>query len=263
MKFKALFSIVLITSFCGINAFAKTCLAPWEDLHDQYRKWTLNSCSSYVYANYKPMYMSQSDNICAGKGPAQTKCLIDITEKTKVLLRAPDRGLVLDGFDCPVYEQKIMNPATAARVCEVGTSDDYTTCVAELFQKGGLPLASDTKPSGLSLCRSGWKKDLNACIIQKYQSGRYSGEQAATECVIAYNGGTQGSSAVDSKMIDAAPDEAANAKAAQEARDVYNREQAKKRAAEAKKQQQQSSTRTPPASSSSSSGDVIEDLPSL
>ncbi|MFM6926828.1 MAG: hypothetical protein ACKOX6_00095 [Bdellovibrio sp.] len=270
MSYKKIFFIALSILLFGINVFAKAaCLAPWEDLHDQYKKWNLNKCSSYVYANYNPMYMSQSEDLCVGKGPVETKCLIDITEKTKVLSRDSNRKLIVDGFDCPKYDQKIMNPNIAAKVCESGTSDEYTTCVAELFQKGGLPLVSDSKPSGVSLCRSGWKKDLNACIIQAYQSGRYSGEQAATECGIAYNRAAQGIKAVDGKMTDADYE-----RAARDARAAYNRahgltspSEPQTRQAEPVQQkqqtQQQSKNSAPPASSKSSSCDVIEDLPSL
>ena len=192
--------------------------------------------------------------------PYFVMCAMDLIDATYVGERNPNGGQLKWG-DYNVEGQTLRKVKTLEAVC--GSAKDITyknkvSCVSDLFLRGGVRMTSDDPSvmTGIRLCATN-NKMLYKCITDRYQSRQYTGNQAATSCVNEFYPSAQAQPVrVDSKMIDAAPDEAANTKAAQEARDAYNREQAKK-------QQQQSSTRTPPASSSSSSGDVIEDLPSL
>lgn len=253
MKLKSIFSILLMAGAFSTNAFAinyerVSCGQSTPDYA------LVNDCVNLINYIFPTTPLANAQTICKGKDFAFSKCVVDIHEKTKITLRNNGAPVVyLD--DCPMLEEKIIKPATAAYICENGTSDEYTSCVAELFKQGGLPFYSSKQPNGVALCKNGWRKDLNACIIEKYQSGHYAGSQAAVECA-----NSMGLSHLVSGT-------AAQANADSAAREAYNRAQAEKRAAEAKRQQEQSKKQSEqkktPAPGPTSSGNVIEDLPTL
>lgn len=260
MNIKAAISILLIVGSVSMTAFAEENSCEPMTFAPDYS--LLHDCKNQVNLIFPGTSQEVADEVCNGKGIPFTKCLTDIEEKAYAYKRAANGGVIFDGFDCPMYDRKVIKPQTAAYICNQGTSDEYTSCVAELFRMGGLPFYSSKLPNGVALCRGGTRKDLNACIIEKYQSRRYTGAQAAIECAnrlgLSHLVGTTSTTTQTSD---------ADARAAREA---YNRAQAERRAAEAKKQQQQqpqtpkqSEQKKTPAPGSSSSGSVIEDLPTL
>lgn len=275
-KFKMIFSTVLLVTsslfeqtamaksnppmyYQGLNVYQ--CERTVKDLFPYFDEVNKTSAQNDDRYNNERI---QIEAACKNNSsPYFVMCAMDLIDATYVGERNPSGGQLKWG-DYNIEGQTLRKVQTLEAVC--GSAKDITyqnkvSCVSDLFLKGGVRMTSDDPSvmTGIRLCATN-NKMLYKCITDRYQSRQYTGNQAATSCVNEFYPSAQAQPVrVDSKMIDAAPDEAANAKAAQEARDAYNREQAAKRAAEAKKQQQQSSS----SSSKASSGDVIEDLPSL
>lgn len=132
-------------------------------------------CSMNIYQRIAAKE-SKTDHVCSlGRtDTAFQSCVINLT-------------LELDRRNQPQGYPDSNNVFIAGEACAYTRDYEAARCATDLYLKGGLYVVDRTGIDGVRVCNSVQANEVKRCVVDLYQSGRYTGKSAAQVCIDQYD----------------------------------------------------------------------------
>lgn len=132
-------------------------------------------CSMNIYQRIAAKE-SKTDHVCS-LGRTDTtfqSCVISLTHE-------------LDRVNRPQGYPDSNNVLIAGEACAYTRTVESARCATDLYLRGGLYIVDRTGIDGVKVCTSAQANEIKRCVVDLYQSGRYTGKNAAKICIDQYD----------------------------------------------------------------------------